>query len=221
MLLHGLTSSQTPQFAEVPDAMTFPTTYRVVIELTPHVLREGQELWEWSTDQSDFRRCPLLSLPDSHPLSAFSFSRKRNCAHFALGWATWVRLTCKGGTSCSPQLVKGQGWGLITVWSQGLFPSLLWSSHSHLPVSDDRQLIQLETTLNQKKDRCFQFDNFLGTFDYVPATEVLKMQSWAARPTGCSETMRELKFSGGQKAYLSGILWINWIQLCGWSQLFL
>lgn len=173
-----------------------------------------------------FQEMPSPKPTTQPPFICFLFLKKEELCTLCPGMSNMARLTCRGGTSCS---LQGQGWGLMTVceanqslsspWRRVVpLPHLIFTLP--LPVSDDCQLIQLEITLNQKKDTASLIISLVHWL-HVCNRGSENAQSWAARPTSCYETTRELKFRRGQKASFSGLLWMNLIQLCGWSQVFL
>jgi len=77
-------------------------------------------------------------------------------------------------------------------------------------------MIQLET--NQKKERCFQLDHFLGSFNCLGARRVLEMHGRGQPAIGWSEAMRESQLRRAQKASFPVVPWVNLLQLRGWSQ---
>lgn len=128
-----------------------------------------------------FQEMPSPKPTTQPPFICFLFLKKEEPCTLCPGMSNMVRLTCRGGTSCS---LQGQGWGLMTVWSQpkseqslkeGCSPP---SSDLHTPTASLRWLPADSAGNNpESKERHCKFDNFLGTFDYMSATEVLKMHS--------------------------------------------
>lgn len=124
-----------------------------------------------------FQEMPSPKPTTQPPFICFLFLKKEEPCTLCPGMSNMVRLTCRGGTSCS---LQGQGWGLMTVWSQpkseqslkeGCSPP---SSDLHTPTASLRWLPADSAGNNpESKERHCKFDNFLGTL-----TTCLQQRFW-------------------------------------------